>query len=142
MSEPYQMPPPKRGRPPGPPKPKPEPPPPDSRPLLDRVLQRYGELRARDATIKRLEREMSMQKAVIRRAQQLRKLAEGATRNHEGWLKREAAAQIGKEAGVQTIPGFVGRSESAMEYRRRIRQKQDEAHAAAQILIAARGQPA
>lgn len=111
-------------------------------PLIERVLARYEELRASDRTIKKLEREAAAEKQILREHRQMLSLAWGSIRNHEAWLKREAATQISKEAGVQTIPGFVGRREKASEYKRRMRRKQEEAQAAAQILIASRGQTA
>lgn len=99
--------------------------------LLERLETRFRELRAKDKTIKRCEREIQTHTDEIRVAHQLRKVAKLAMREQDAWLKEEAADQVRKEAGIKTIPGFASRRESAREFRARLNEKLKNAQRAA-----------
>lgn len=83
----------------------------------------YNEMRAKDVTVRQYERKIAAELDVIAHAQQRISLATSAIRSQERWIKKNAAAMLRKEAGVKTIPGFKGPSESATDMRRRINEK-------------------
>lgn len=83
----------------------------------------YKEMRSHDITIRQYERKIAIELEVISHAKQRVVLATAAIRSQERWLKRNAAAQLRKESGVKTIPGFQGPVETAQDMRRRINEK-------------------
>lgn len=83
----------------------------------------YNEMRSGDVTVRQYERKIAAELEAISHSKQRIVLATAAIRSQERWLKRNAAAQLRKEAGVKTIPGFQGSVESATDMRRRINEK-------------------
>lgn len=128
-----ELPPRRRGPAPGPNarirKPKRESLPPDTRPLLVRLEERYSLLRDKSGTIRRLEKEIESHNDNIRRHTHLKNGSKSSLVRHEKWLKEEAAAQIRKEAGILTIPGFVSTREQTMAHRREVEARAKQAQA-------------
>jgi dsDNA-specific endonuclease/ATPase MutS2 len=83
----------------------------------------YDDMRAQDATVRQYERKIAAELDAINLAKQRISVALSAVRTQERWLKKQAAAQLRKEAGVKTIPGFQGPVETATDMRRRINEK-------------------
>ncbi|MDQ5979489.1 MAG: hypothetical protein QG602_2463 [Verrucomicrobiota bacterium] len=104
-------------------------------PLLAQLESIFQSLRARDRTIKKYDREMQTQADAMRRAHALRKIARGAQKKHEAWLREEAAMIVRKRNGVRTIPGFASTRESAIAFRQALNEKHRAAARAAKAIL-------
>jgi hypothetical protein len=83
----------------------------------------YKEMRAADITVRKFERMIATELSKMAKAQQAVTVATTAIRSQERWLKKKAAILLRKEAGIHTIPGFKGTTETATDMRRRINDK-------------------
>lgn len=106
--------------------------------LLDRMKARFLELRGRDNVVRKYTNEVKRLTRTMQVTHQMRKVAKAAIREQEKWLREEAAAQIRDEAGVKTIPGFVSKRESAIEFRKHAREKFKIAQAEVRAHLAAK----
>lgn len=110
--------------------------------LFDLLTAEFKRLRARDGTISRLNNEVARRTNAMRFIHQLRKIAKVGIREQEKWLMEEAAANVRKATGVQTIPGFVSRRQSATEFRQAMKKKLKAATAFASTSLAKAPEPA
>lgn len=89
-------------------------------PLPERVEARYRELRAKDRTVRRYESHIAKDLTIIAATKQRISVGLTAIRSQERWLRKEAAAQIGREIGVRPIPGFGAKDQSPSHLRKQI----------------------
>lgn len=73
-----------------------------------------------DALIRQCNRQIARQADVMRKAYQMRKLANRTIRAQEEWLREEAAMDIRKRLGIAAIPGFVSKRDSARAFRKQL----------------------
>jgi hypothetical protein len=88
--------------------------------LFDRYNEILREIEREDQALRRLRREVQAREAALKEQAHLKKLALYTMRLHHRELRRRAEAQLRKEQGIDVLPGFRSKPESAAQTRARV----------------------